>query len=89
MIVVRESSQVARQAGFTEYDHVIQELPPNGADRPLNIGSLPRRPGRRKHLFDAHGLHLRDKVRLEDPMTTYPWLIKVRETVKNRDIPTY
>ena len=46
MIVVRESSQVARQAGFTECDHVIQALAPNGADGPLDIGSLPRRTGR-------------------------------------------
>jgi hypothetical protein len=46
MIVVRESSEVAGQAGFTEHDHVIQALPPNGADRPLDIGSLPRRTGR-------------------------------------------
>ena len=45
MIVVRESSQVARQAGFTEYDHVIQALPPNGADHPLDVSSLPGRPG--------------------------------------------
>ena len=41
MIIVRESSQVARQTGFIEYDHVIQALSPNGADRPLDIGSLP------------------------------------------------
>src|SRR5215813_12494104 len=31
MIIVRESSEVARQAGFAEYDHVIQALPPNRA----------------------------------------------------------
>src|SRR5215831_12034143 len=30
MIIVREFSEVVRQAGFTEYDHVIQALPPNG-----------------------------------------------------------
>src|SRR5215471_2095860 len=66
MIVVRESSEMARQAGFTEYDHVIQALPANGADHPLDIGSLPRRPGRREHLFDAHGLHLLHKILPED-----------------------
>jgi hypothetical protein len=37
MIIVGESSQVARQAGFTEYDHVIEALPPNGADHPLDV----------------------------------------------------
>ena len=46
MIIVREFSEVARQSGFTEYDHLIQALPPNGADHPLHIGSLPGRPER-------------------------------------------
>src|SRR6266481_1917373 len=58
MIVVREFSEVAIQVSFTEYDHVIQTLPANAADQPLDIGSLPRRPGRREHLFDTHGLHV-------------------------------
>ena len=47
MIVVHESSEMAIQTGFTEYDHVIQALPPNGADHPLDVSSLPGRPGRR------------------------------------------
>src|SRR5215469_12486845 len=80
MIVVRESSQVARQSGFTEYDHMIQALPPNGADRPLDIGSLPRRTGCRKHLFDAHGLHLPNKVRSEDP-------IAIAQQIARRGLP--
>ena len=42
---LREFSQVLRQAGFTENDHVIQALPPNGADHPLDIGSLARATG--------------------------------------------
>jgi hypothetical protein len=41
MIIVCESSQVARQASFTAYDYVIQALLPNGADHTLQIGSLP------------------------------------------------
>ena len=68
MIIVCESSEVARQAGLTEYDHVIQALPANRADYPLDIGSLPRRPGRREHLFDTHRLHLLHEVRPEDPI---------------------
>ena len=46
MIIVREFSEVAIQVSFTEYDHVIQALPPNAADDPLDIGSLPGRPRR-------------------------------------------
>src|SRR5215831_9543483 len=57
MIVVHESSEMAIQTGFTEYDHVIQALPPNRADHPLDVSSLPGRPGRREHLLDAHRLH--------------------------------
>jgi hypothetical protein len=68
MVMVSESSQVARQVGFAPHDHVIQALSPNGADHPLDVGSLPGRPGRREHLFDAHGLHLLHEVRPEDPI---------------------
>src|SRR5215475_11831842 len=68
MVIVRESAEVARQAGFTEYDHMIQAFPPNRADHSLDIGSLPGRPGRREHLFDAHHLHLLHEVRPEDPI---------------------
>src|SRR6266481_7082714 len=68
MIIVREFSEVAIQVSFTEYDHVIQTLPANAADQPLDIGSLPRRPGRREHLFDTHRLHLLHEVRPEDPI---------------------
>jgi hypothetical protein len=37
MITVCERSQVAIQAGLPAYDHVIQALPPNGADQPLHM----------------------------------------------------
>src|SRR5215471_3756075 len=80
MIIVRESSEVARQAGFTEYDHVIQALPPNRADHPLDVGSLPRRPGCREHLFDAHRLHLLHEVRPEDP-------IAIAQQIARRGLP--
>src|SRR5215469_12043165 len=80
MIIVRESSEVARQSGFTEYDHVIQALPSNGADHPLDIGSLPRRPGRREHLFDAHRLHLLHEVCPEDP-------IAIAQQIARRRLP--
>ena len=36
MVVVCEVSEVVRQAGFTEDDHVIQAPPPNRADRPFD-----------------------------------------------------
>jgi hypothetical protein len=48
MIIVSEVSEVARQAGFIEYDHVIQALAAQRADHALDIGSLPRRLRRRE-----------------------------------------
>jgi hypothetical protein len=54
VIIVREFSEVAMQAAFTAYDHGIQTLPTNGADQPLDLGSLPRRPGRREHTCRSH-----------------------------------
>src|SRR6516225_5174704 len=80
MIIVGESSQVAIQAGFAPYDHVIQALSPNGADHPLNVGPLPGRAGRREHLFDAHRLHLLHEVRPEDP-------IPVAQQITRRRLP--
>jgi hypothetical protein len=82
MIIVREFSAVARPSGFTEYDHVIQALPPNGADHPLNIGSLPRRRGRREHLLDAHRLHLLHQVCPEDPIAVAPQIAQRRLSMK-------
>src|SRR5215468_5752866 len=80
MIVVYESSEMAMQTGFTEYDHVIQALPPNRADHPLDVGSLPGRPGCREHLLDTHRLHLLHKVRPEDP-------IAIAQQIARRSFP--
>jgi len=68
VIVVDEVLKMSIQAALAENDHVIQALPANGADHPLDIGSLPGRPRRRKHLFDAHGLHLVDEILRKDPI---------------------
>jgi hypothetical protein len=58
----------------------IQALPSKGADHPLDIGSLPGRPGRREHLLDAHRLHLLHEVRSEDP-------IAVAQHIARRGLP--
>jgi hypothetical protein len=57
---------VARQAGFIEYDHVIQALAAKRADHPLDIGSLLRRSGRSQHFLNAQLLHLLGELRTED-----------------------
>jgi len=58
MVVVREFSEVVRQAGFTEYDHVIQALPPNAADHALDVRTLPRRSWRSRQFLNAQLFHL-------------------------------
>src|SRR6516165_10648967 len=78
MVIVSEFSEVARQAGFTEYDHVIQALPANRADHPLDVGTLPGRPRRREHLFDAHRLHLLHEVCPEDAIAIAQQIARCR-----------
>ena len=68
VIVVDEVLKMSIQAALAENDHVIQALAANGADHPFDIGTLPGRPRRRKHLFDAHGLHLVDEILPQDPI---------------------
>ena len=55
-----------RQAGFTEDDHVAQALPPNGADHPLDVRTLPRRSRRPQHFLNAKLFHLPGEIRTED-----------------------
>jgi len=62
----REFSEVLRQAGFTENDHVIQALPPNGADHALDVRTLPRRSWRSQHFLNAQLFHLLGEFGTED-----------------------
>jgi hypothetical protein len=59
---------------------VIPALPAKRAEYPLDVGLLPGRRGRRKHLLDAHRLHLRNKVRPEDP-------IAIAQQIAQRGLP--
>src|SRR3982751_6934998 len=61
---VRRESTTER--ALSEDDDVIQALAAKGTDEPFDIGSLPGGARRRKHLFDAHGLHLIDEILPED-----------------------
>ena len=66
MIIFHEASKVSVQASLVEHDQVIEALAANGSDHAFHVGALPRRPRRREHLFDAHGLYLVDEVVAED-----------------------
>ena len=43
------------QVRFTEYDHVVQALPTDRANEPLNVSVLPGRSERNRPISNAHG----------------------------------
>ena len=43
------------QMRFTEYNHVVQALPADRADEPLNVSVLPGRSERNRPISNAHG----------------------------------
>ncbi len=44
------------QVPYTEHDDVIEELPAYRADKPFDIGILPRTPVSRAHFLNAGGI---------------------------------
>src|SRR5215471_6059456 len=80
MVVVREFSEVLRQAGFTEDDHVIQALPPNGAGHALDVRTLPRRSSRSQQFLNAQLFHLLGEIGTEDA-------VAVAQQIARRAVP--
>src|SRR4051794_35672993 len=66
MVIISEASEVLVQTSFAEHDHVIEALASNTAYQPFDIRTLPGRPRCRKHLLDAHRVHLSNEVLAED-----------------------
>src|SRR5450631_1139328 len=48
-------AQNPAQVRFTEYDHVVQALPADRADEPLNVSVLPGRSERNRPISNTHG----------------------------------
>src|ERR1017187_6325066 len=48
-------AQNPAQVRLTEYDHVVQALPADRADEPLNVSVLPGRSERNRPISNAHG----------------------------------
>src|SRR5665811_2228415 len=48
-------AQDPAQVRFTEYDHVVQALPADRANEPLNVSVLPGRSERNRPISNAHG----------------------------------
>ena len=82
VIVGKIRSQGSAQRGFAEDDHMVQTLAANRADHALHVGSLPRRPGSRQHLFDLQIGHLLAEIRAED-------LVAIAQQIPGSDPQVY
>src|SRR6516162_10260546 len=80
MVIVREFSEVLRQAGFTENHHVIQALPPNGADPALDVRTLPRRSWRSQQFLNSQLFHLLGEFATEDA-------VAIAQQIARRAVP--
>ena len=56
------------QRRFIDDDQMVQALPPNCTDDPLDIRTLLRRSGRSQHFLNAKLLQLLRETRTEDPV---------------------
>ena len=65
VIVIQVRFEDASERGFTEHDHMIQALTPNGTNHTLHVGSLPGGARRGQHFADAHVAHLFSEVMAE------------------------
>ena len=68
-----------------EHDHMVQALPPNGTNHPLDVRPLPRRARRGQHLADAQVSHLVSEVLAEDGVAIAQQV--AREWVEGKGLP--
>src|SRR5271163_1182059 len=68
-----------------EHDHMIEAFATNGANHPLDIGSLPRRARCRQDFANAHVSHLLSEVIAKDRIAV-PQQV-TRELVKGKGLP--
>ena len=66
MIIVGESSEVARQASLVEDDHMVQTLAAYRDDHPLDVRPLLWRSWRSQHFLNAKLFHPLAEIRTED-----------------------
>ena len=64
---------------------MVQALPPNGTNHPLDVGPLPRRARRGQHLFYAHVSHLVSEVGAEDGVPVAQQV--ARQLVEGKGLP--
>src|SRR2546430_17429794 len=66
VIVIEIGSESSSQRGFMEHDHMIEAFATNGANHPLDVGSLPRRARCRQDFANAHVSHVFSEVIAQD-----------------------
>ena len=85
MVIVRDFSEVLRQAGFTENHHVIEALPPNGADHALDVRTLPRRSWRSQQFLNSQLFPLLGEFGTEDAVAVAQQI--ARRAVSRKRLP--
>src|SRR5436309_4493632 len=69
-VVVREvASQGTAQVSFAEDEDVIQTFAPDGADKPLREGILPRAVRSREDFLSPHAVHRKSRGRQSGRVT--------------------
>src|SRR6201987_1129493 len=66
VIVIQIRTKDTTKRGFLEHDHMVQALPPNGTNHPLDVSPLPGGSRSAVHFLDAHVSHLSPEGTAED-----------------------
>ena len=85
MIVLNITGESSTQGGFIEHDDMVETLPPNGTNHPLDIGSLPRRARCRQNFADAQVSYLFSEIVAEDTIVVAQQV--ARTWVKGKCLP--
>src|ERR1700751_5909559 len=86
VIVIQVGSEGATERAFIEHEHMVQALPPNGTNHPLDVGPLPRGARRGHNFADAHVSHLVLEVLAEDSVAVAQQV--ARKLVKGKGSPS-
>ncbi len=62
VVVAKVAVQLTTKMFLAEYDHVVEEVPPDGPDRALGVGVLPWRPRGSEDFGDAHAFRASSKA---------------------------
>jgi hypothetical protein len=76
VIIGQKTFQVPQQRCFIENDQMVQALPSNGPNRPLDVRPLLRDARRAQHFPDTQILQLFGELATEDPVTVMQQILR-------------